>query len=68
MLQYCIRRDTPFKQLGKEGWDIPSAAKGYILLRDAHLPDKTQELIEDFWKLWVRRNAEVLQALGMARP
>jgi hypothetical protein len=46
MLQYCIRRDKLFKSLTKEGWDIPIAAKGYILLRDAHLPEKARDLIE----------------------
>ena len=46
MLQYCIRRDKLFKSLTKEGWDIPQAAKGYILLRDAHLPEKSRDLIE----------------------
>jgi hypothetical protein len=46
MLQYCIRRDKLFKKLTKEGWDIPADAKGYILLRDAHLPDKARDLIE----------------------
>jgi hypothetical protein len=46
MLQYCIRRDKLFKALAKEGWDIPADAKGYLLLRDAHLPEKARDLIE----------------------
>ena len=46
MLQYCLRRDKLFKKLAKEGWSIPETAKGYILLRDAHLPDKARDLIE----------------------
>ena len=27
MLPYCLRRDTLFKKLAKEGWEIPSLAK-----------------------------------------
>ena len=54
MLQYCIRRDKLFKQLTKEGWEIPSMAKGYILLRDAHLPEKARDLIE----MWTSGNYE----------
>jgi len=46
MLPYCIRRDKLFKQLEKEGWTIPAEAKGYILLRDSHLPEKARDLIE----------------------
>ena len=46
MLQYCTRRNTLFKKLAKEGWDIPDTAKGYILLRDANLPEKARDLIE----------------------
>ena len=46
MLQYCIRRDKLFKSLAKEGWSIPDEAKGYILLRDAILPEKARDLIE----------------------
>ena len=46
MLQYCTRRNTLFKKLAKEGWDIPSETKGYILLRDANLNDKARDLIE----------------------
>ena len=57
MLQYCIRRDKLFKSLAKEGWDIPPAAKGYILLRDAHLPEKARDLIE-MRSLRVPRNAK----------
>ena len=46
MLQYCTRRNTLFKQLAKEGWEIPDIPKGYILLRDANLPEKARDLIE----------------------
>ena len=46
MLQYCIRPDKLFKSLTKEGWDIPPAAKGYILFRDAHIPENARGLIE----------------------
>mgnify|MGYP003323956860 CR=1 FL=1 len=46
MLPYCTRRDTHFKKLAKEGWEIPSLAKGYVLMRDAHLNDKARDLIE----------------------
>ena len=46
MLQYCTRRNTLFKKLAKEGWDIPELPKGYMLLRDANLPDKARDLIE----------------------
>ena len=45
MLTYCMRRATLCKKLTKEGWDIPSLAKGYILLKDVHLPDKVRDLI-----------------------
>ena len=46
MLQYITRRNILFKNLAKEGWDIPELPKGYILLRDANLPDKARDLIE----------------------
>ena len=46
MLQYCSRRDKLCKKSAKEGWSIPDVAKGYILFRDAHLPDKARDLIE----------------------
>ena len=46
MLQYVLRRDKLFKKLSKEGWTIPEEVKAYILLRDAHLPDKARDLIE----------------------
>ena len=46
MLSYVMRRDKLFKLLAKEGWDIPNAARAYLLRRDAHLPDKASELIE----------------------
>ena len=56
MLQYCIRRDKLFKQLTKEGWEIPSIAKGYVLLsrRDAHFPEKARDFIE----MWCFGNYE----------
>ena len=46
MLQYCTRRKTLFRKLEKEGWKIPDEPKGYLLLRDAHLPDKARDLVE----------------------
>ena len=46
MLQYCARRKTHFKELKKQGIDLPDQAKGYILMRDAQLTDKARELLE----------------------
>ena len=68
MLQYTIRRDKLFKQLTKEGWEVPSLAKGYILLRDAHLPEKARDLIE-MWTSGVYEYAEIQKYLKrLERP
>ena len=40
MIQYCTRRKNHFKELKKQGFDLPDLAKGYILMRDAKLTDK----------------------------
>ena len=46
MITYISRRKDRFNKLHKEGWTIPEDVKGYLLYRDAHLPDKSKELIE----------------------
>ena len=46
LISYIARRKDRFNKLGKEGWSIPDEVKGYLLYRDAHLPDKCRELIE----------------------
>ena len=35
-----------FEKLDREGWSILEGAKSYILLWDAHLPDKARNLID----------------------
>ena len=68
MLQYCTRRNTLFKQLAKEGWEIPELPKGYILLRDANLPDKARDLIE-MWSGGIYNYTEMQQYLKrLERP
>ena len=46
LVQYIARRKDRFNKLQKEGWTIPDDVKGYLLYRDAHLPDRARELIE----------------------
>ena len=46
MISYCSRRKDRFRKLEKEGWNIPSDLRGYLLYRDANLSDKCRELIE----------------------
>ena len=46
LISYISRRKDRFNKLHKEGWTIPEDVKGYLLYRDAHLPDKCRELIE----------------------
>ena len=46
IISYISRRKDRFNKLQKEGWTIPEDVKGYLLYRDAHLPDKCRELIE----------------------
>ena len=68
MLQYVLRRDKLFKKLSKEGWTIPEEVKAYILLRDAHLPDKARDLIE-MWTGGVYEYAEMQKYLKrLERP
>jgi len=68
MLPYVLRRDKLFKKLAKEGWDIPDEAKGYILLRDAHLPDKARDLLE-MWTSGVYSYPEIQKCLKrLERP
>ena len=45
-ISYIARRKDRFNKLQKEGWQVPDDVKGYLLYRDAHLPDKAKELIE----------------------
>ena len=68
MLAYVMRRDTLFKKLAKEGWTVPDEAKAYLLLRDAHLPDKAKELIE-MWTNGAYRYSEMQKLLKkLERP
>ena len=46
LVSYIARRKDRFNKLKKEGWTIPDDVKGYLLYRDAHLPEKCRELIE----------------------
>ena len=46
LISYIARRKDRFNKLKKEGWEIPEDVKGYLLYRDAHIPDKCRELIE----------------------
>ena len=56
------------QKLAKEGWEVPSLAKGYILLKDAHLPDKARDLIE-MWSGGVYEYADMQKWLKrLERP
>ena len=50
LVNYIARRKDRFNKLQKEGWTIPDDVKGYLLYRDAHLPEKARELIEMWTK------------------
>ena len=54
MLTYTTRRTTLWKKLKKEGWDIPAAPRGYIILRDSRLSDQARDLFE----MWTRGHYE----------
>ena len=44
MLQYITRKKVLITELDKAQCVLPDVAKGYIMLRDAHLPDRRQTI------------------------
>ena len=46
MIQYCVRKNTLFKELDRAKCVLPDNAKGYILLPDAKLNAKARDTIE----------------------
>ena len=46
MVQYVSRKKMLFRLLNKVKCNLPPAAEGYIMLRDARLPEKAWEMIE----------------------
>ena len=46
MTQYIARKNTLLRDLDRASCVLPSAAKGYILLRDAGLSDRAWDVIE----------------------
>ena len=46
MVQYVVRKTTLMKELDKAKCVLPSNAKGYIMQRDAGLPEKAWDTLE----------------------
>ena len=50
MVQYISRKTVLFKELDKAACVLPDNAKGYLLLRDARLTDKSWDTVETWTK------------------
>eukprot|EP00971_Amphidinium_carterae_P177427 3518819-Amphidinium_carterae.1 len=62
MMAYCARKVHMLKDLEKAGCDLPSTARGIILLRDAGLNPREQDNIQ-FWTQGSYELATVQEAL-----
>ena len=60
MLPFVLRVDKLFKKLKKAGCDLPDDAKGYLLLRNAKLPDQARDLVE----MWSGGKYDYVQMQG----
>ena len=68
MVQYVSRKKTLFNELSRAKCDLPDLAKGYIMLRDARLPDRAWDMV-DGWTYGSYKLADVSNALRkLERP
>ena len=50
MVQYVARKRTLLNELTRAKCELPSVALGYIMLRDANLPERSWDTVETWTK------------------